>query len=80
MSSPEFATSNRMFYAVIKNLKQQGLDQSKHFDPINSEDFKKLNDEKSFDLTDPFQLQEKVFFDVMLNFARNVHNNVFQLG
>ena len=70
LSSPKFAASNKMFTAVIKNNKKQGLDHTSHHPTINENDMAKLLDKSSFDLNDPVQLQENVFFDIMLHFAR----------
>ena len=79
MNSPEFTTSNRMLFAVIKNLKENGLDFTTHFPPISKADLEILQDSSSFNLTNPKQLQQKVFFDIMINFARRGQENLRSL-
>ncbi len=79
MQSPDFATSNRMLFAVIKNLKEKGMDKTKHYTPISENDLTKLQQPESFDLNDPQQLQQKVFYDIQLNFARRGRENIREL-
>ena len=79
MTSAKFATSNRMLFAVIKNPKQKGLDYTKHYSPISNADLEHILEEKSFNQESPKQLQEKVFFDIMMNFARRGRENLRSL-
>ena len=57
-----FSTSNKMFQAVCKNLRDNGNDLTKHKDIMSDRDIEILLDEKSFNINCPKQLQEKVFF------------------
>ena len=79
MNSPEFATSNRMLFAVIKNMKQKGLNFTKHYPKISNADLQLVLNERAFNQNDPKQLQEKVFFDLMINFARGGRENIRSL-
>ena len=79
MSAPEFSTSNRMFAAVLKKGKKQGNDQAKHFPPISALDLEKLRDPFAFDEERPTELQQKVFFDTQLIFARRGRENLRNL-
>ena len=76
MDSPAFVKSNKMLFAVIKDLKREGLDQSKHYPAIQENDLAKIKDNKAFDITDPKQLQEKFFFDIQYNFGRRGMENL----
>ena len=79
MNSPDFATSNRMLFAVIKNLKQRGLDFTKHYSVISNADLDLILNERAFNMNNPKELQEKVFFDIMINFARRGRENLRNL-
>ena len=79
MSDPAFHSSNLMFDAVIKQMKGMGKDESKHFPHISDIDLKNIQRPGSFDLKSPKELQEKVFFDIQLNFGRRGGENLRSL-
>ena len=76
MTSEKFSSSNKMLYAVIKDLKKEGLDTSKHYPAISEIDLQKVKDKNSFNLNDPSELQQKVFFDLQYNFGRRGRENL----
>ncbi|MCP3929111.1 MAG: DUF3504 domain-containing protein, partial [Bacteroidetes bacterium] len=79
MNSANFSSSNRMLFAVIKDMKKDGLDKSQHYPAISEMDLAKIKLPTSFDLNDPAQLQEKVFFDIQYNFGRRGRENLRDL-
>ena len=74
-NSQEFGSSNRMLFAVIKKLKQQGKDVTTHYPAISADDLLKIQSTDGFDVSDPIQLQEKCFFNIQLHFARRGREN-----
>ena len=76
MTAKEYSTSNRMLYAVLKDLKNEGLDKTKHYPAIREIDLDKIKEPGSFNLNDPKELQEKVFFDLQYNFGRRGRENI----
>ena len=42
MGQPEFTSSNKMFLSVVKRIKQNGGDQTKHYPSIANDDLEKL--------------------------------------
>ena len=68
--SAPFASSKRMWDAVVKKNKQDGKCKAKSWPAIEKLDFAKLKQDSSFNMSDPNQLQEKVFFDIQLFFGR----------
>ena len=79
MGQPEFTSSNKMFLSVVKRIKQNGGDQTKHYPSIANDDLEKLKSPSAFDLNSPKQLQEKIFFYIQFNFARRGRENLRQL-
>lgn len=75
MSDSSFANSNRMFAAVMKKAKEEGCDKSKHTPNIRDLDLEKIRAMDAFDLDHQKQLQEKVWFDIQLHFARRGREN-----
>jgi hypothetical protein len=70
MKDSEFITSNHVFTGLIKMLKRDGKDVTIHKKAISEGDIQKLYTSEVFGLEDPVSLQNKVFWDIMLNFAR----------
>jgi len=64
--SPNFASSARMLYAVVKNISLKG--EVKKIPTIAPEDLSKLRETKAFNINDPLELQQKVFFDIAYEF------------
>ena len=54
-----------MLFAVLKDLRGQGLDQTQNKDIITPYDMKVVLNEQSFDNRIPSQFQEKVIFDIV---------------
>ena len=76
MDCQSFVQSNRMLFAVIKDIKKDGLDKSRHYPAINELDLAKVKESKAFNQQDAKQLQEKVFFDLQYNFGRRGRENL----
>ena len=68
MDCTSFVQSNRMLYAVVKDLKKEGLDTSRHYPAINEIDLEKVKKSKAFNQENQKQLQEKVFFLLTIQF------------
>ena len=64
----EFGAANSVIQGQIKLLRRSGNDVTKHKQAIDNEDMKKIL--ASFDVSTPSGLQNKVFFDLLLHFAR----------
>ena len=79
MKDAEFKQSNSMLMAVLKKQKNEGLDKTKHYPTISRNDLEIILSPDSFDLEDPTELQQKVFFDIQLNFARRGRENIQSL-
>ncbi|KAK3088293.1 hypothetical protein FSP39_017185 [Pinctada imbricata] len=73
----EFKNSNKVFLAVSKDLKRQGFGGMEHYPPLEEADLRKMY--AQFDLTDPKQLQWRVFCDVMIYFGRRGRENLRDL-
>ena len=76
MSNPDFHRSNQMFVAMLKKLKRDGLDRTRHYPPIAEADIRKLRESDTFSLEQPKPLQRKVWFDIALAFARRGRENL----
>jgi hypothetical protein len=70
MKDSDFITSNHVFTGLIKMLKRDGKDVTIHKKAISEGNIQKLYTSGVFGLEDPVSLQNKVFWDIMLNFAR----------
>jgi len=70
MKDSEFMTSNHVFMGLIKMLKRDGKDVTVHKKAVSEGDIKKLYTSGVFGTDDPITLQNKVFWDIMLNFGR----------
>ena len=75
MTQIEFSSSNRMFVSVLKTIKEQGGDETASWPSVLKNDLDKIRKTDAFDLNDPKQLQQKVFFDIHLYFARRGREN-----
>jgi hypothetical protein len=63
--------------SVVRNLKKDGLDKTRHHDPISETDLKTIRE--SFDTSSPTGLLHKVWFDLTLGFARRGNENMSEL-
>ena len=79
IADKEFISSNKVFIAVLKNLKAEKGDQTRHYPPISDNDLVKLRATNAFNLGNSTQLQEKVWFDLTLHFARRGRENARNL-
>ena len=66
-----------MFSAVVVDLKRQGKGGVDHHPPLEKADLEKLY--ASFNVTEPENLQEKVFIDILLYFGRRGRENIREL-
>ncbi|CAH1793092.1 unnamed protein product, partial [Owenia fusiformis] len=68
LMSDQFKLANRQLSAVIKELKRQGLEDIRHKEGFEPDDFKKLySSDIVFSNDDPKKLQNKVFFELMFH-------------
>jgi hypothetical protein len=66
----DYAPANQVFTAVLKELRRQGLDTTKHKAVIEHNDIEKMYKSGTLSNTNPRALQRKVFFELSLHFAR----------
>ena len=59
-----------MFIAMIKQLKKDGFDTTKHHTPISDEDFHKLHTSGVLSNESPQSLLRKVWFNISFYFGR----------
>ena len=69
MTDRAFMTSNHVLLGLIKLLKRDGKDTTVQKRSISPGDIEKLYASGVFDMQKPDTLQNKVFWDVMLNFG-----------
>ena len=67
---PRFVLSNQMLDAKIKQLKQEGMQNTMHKPAIEKEDLAKLKTSEVFSLTKPLSLLRNVWFHVSLFWCR----------
>ena len=79
MSNEDFHRSNQVFIAVLKKLKRDGFDKTKHYPAIAEADLEKLRQSEVFSRKQPRSLQKKVWFDIALTFARRARENLESL-
>ena len=58
MSNPDFHRSNQMFVGMLKKLKRDGLDRTRHYPPIAEADIRKLRESDTFSLEQPKPCKE----------------------
>ena len=61
---------------MVKKLKRDGLDKTKHYAPIAEADLDKFRECNVFSVDQPKSLQRKVWFDIALSFARRGRENL----
>ena len=66
----DFTQANLVFSGVLKKLRKDGLDFTKHKKPVATEDMMKLYSSGVLSCEDPCALQNKVFVELSLHFAR----------
>jgi hypothetical protein len=72
-----FVNSNKMFKAMIVQLKREEQGGIDHHPPIEADDLKKIY--STLKTTDPTSIQQKVFIDIMLYFGRRGRENLRNL-
>ena len=70
MQDRDFAPANQVFTAVLKELRRDGMDKTKHKDVIEKEDIEKMFATGALGTDNPLSLQRKIFFDISFHFAR----------
>ena len=78
-NNPLYASSNKMFFSVIKQIKEEGGDKTRHYPAIEERDLEKILSPEAFDIDNPKELMLKVFFDLQYNFARRGRENLGEL-
>ena len=73
----EFISANQVIQGTIRLMKEQGLDTTKHKEAINPTDMKKMKE--SLNSSTPQGLQDKVFLDIVLHFARRGREGLREL-
>lgn len=79
INDDRFRRSKESFKAVLCDLKKGGLGDSKHKAVIIEQDLKRLYDSSALSTETPEGLQNKVFFEYMLNFCNRGRENLRDL-
>ena len=69
MNDRQFMTSNHVIVGLVKRLRREGKDITKQKKAVTKGDIKKLYESGVFNTDKPETLQNKVFWDIMLNFC-----------
>ena len=75
----KFPQLNRTFKAIVVQLKKEGKGHVQHKPVISKPDMKKMQDSEELDMTTPYGLQNKVFFDIMTYFCNRGRENVCEM-
>ena len=70
IADKEFKKSNNMFIGLIKTMKKEGRDTTKHHCPISEKDLRQLHESKTLSNETPAGLLRKVWFNTTLYFGR----------
>jgi hypothetical protein len=70
MQDRDFLPANEVFTAVLKELRREGLDKTKHKSVIEAKDIEKMYSTGTIGNHNPVALQRKIFFELSLHFAR----------
>ncbi|XP_046559097.1 uncharacterized protein LOC124268121 [Haliotis rubra] len=73
MNDKDFHTTNNVFISMVRKMKKEGLDKTKHHAAIPATELAMIRE--SFDLSLPVGLFNKVWFDITLGFARRGNEN-----
>jgi len=79
MNDRTFMTSNHVLTGMVKTLKREGKDVTVHKKAIAEGDIQKLYSSGVFDTDKPSTLQNKVFWDLMMNFGRRGQEGLHEL-
>ena len=77
MKDREFSSANQVIQGTIKLMRASGNDVIQHKSAIQKEDMKKIRD--NLKLNTPQGLQDKVFIDIVLQFARRGREGLWEL-
>ena len=77
INDEDFKESNKVFSAMLVQVKKAGKAEVQHKNPLSKEDLRLLY--SSFDLESPKGLQDKVFVDFMLYFCNRGRENIREL-
>ncbi|XP_053392165.1 uncharacterized protein LOC128554873 [Mercenaria mercenaria] len=69
MKDRDFMFSNQVLSGLVKGLKREGKDLSKHKEPITEDDVNKLFESGLFSEDNPRTLQNKVLYDILSQFG-----------
>ena len=78
MKDPEFQLSNQIYIGILKKLRAEGKDTTKHKDAIPSAHLEQIY-RKCFDISTGCGLLRKVFFEVSLHFVRRGREGLREL-
>jgi hypothetical protein len=70
MRDRDFLPANQVFTAVLKELRRNGQDITKHKSIIQPEDIEKMYSTGTLSKRNPVSLQRQIFFELSLQFAR----------
>jgi len=76
INNDQYQQANKLFKAVLVQLKKEGLSEIKHKDSITPEDLNKLYESDSFSKDNPESLQHRVFFKYLYYYCNRGRENV----
>jgi len=79
MRDCSFMLSNQVLTGLIKGLKREGKDVSRHKEPLSNEDIDKLYQSGVFATNTPKTLQNKVLFEIIAQFGHRGREGLCQL-
>ena len=74
-----FHSANQVLYGIVKDMRRQGLDTTKHKDPIAPADINKMYSSGTLSNNNPTALQYKVWFDLSFHFGRRGREGLREL-
>lgn len=79
MKDKEFMSSNHVLIGIVKSLKREGADKTKHHPPISNGDLEKMYSSGVLSITNPTSLVRKVWFEITLHFCRRGREGLREL-
>ena len=79
MRDREFLIANNVFTGILRTLRQQGMDITKHKSPILPGDMQELYQSGTLSNSTPLALQRKVFIELSIQFGRRGQEGLREL-
>lgn len=79
ITGESFKPANEVLIGLLRKMKKEGEDKTKSHPPISQYDLAKLYTSGALSDSNPWALQNKVFFEVCLHFGRRGHEGLRKL-